>query len=610
MVTNNKSDFPLPKDGYLVFDSLGLKAHLKQRLTENGVFSDQIYEGSNLAQLIDILAFTFNGLIYYQNRTSSETTFKDTQIYENMNRMVEMIGYNPIGRQTSILSFTCSADAAMNTALYTIPRYSYVNLGSISFSFNDDITFYKSISGETEFLSDFSLSKLFYQGRFIEYPSYTATGDENEIVYLLPGDNLIIDHFNIDIYVKSSVTNTWSKWERIPALYLATANEQKYEVRLNENKHYEIKFGNNINGKKLDLNDIVAIYYLKSDGANGEVGANALQAGKLIKYNTTQFSEIFNDVIVEDVTIIPDNELINLRFDNNSSSTYYTPEESVDDIRKNAPNIFRSQYRLVTESDFEYYVKTNFSNLIQDVKVVNNWSYLSKYLKYYYDIGITNPNNIGRVLYNQVNFADSTNFNNIYIFTVPKIVTNSSNQITYLNPSLKSLILTSMKDVKMLTSEPLIFDPIFMGVDLGISKVGTSANIEDASKTILLIIKNDNSKRDSSAIQTDVQNIFLKYFERPQCKLGQQISIDYLNNAILNVDGVSKFYTTRSDDATIRYEGLSLLVWNPIYTSDQKVITQNIVLEYFMFPYLNSYSNFKDKITVQSNNIVYESLEY
>jgi hypothetical protein len=168
-MATNKGDFSLPKDGYLTFDSLGLKSFYKQRLTDNGVMTDQIYEGSNLSQLIDLLAFTFNGLIYYLNRTSGETTFTDTQIYENMNRMVKDIGYNPIGRQTSVLSFTCSADAAMSPALYTIPRYSYVNLGSLSFSFNEDITFYKSVNGQTEILQDFSDAKLFYQGRFIEY---------------------------------------------------------------------------------------------------------------------------------------------------------------------------------------------------------------------------------------------------------------------------------------------------------------------------------------------------------------------------------------------------------------------------------------------------------
>lgn len=609
-MATNRGDFPLPKDGYLTFDSAGMKAHLKQRLTDNGIFSDQLYEGSNISQIIDILSFTFNGLIYYLNRTSTETTFKDTQIYENINRIVQEIGYNPIGRQTSVLSFTCSAESAMAPALYTIPRYSYVNLGALSFSFNEDITFYKSLSGQAEFLSDFSMSKLFYQGRFIEYTPYTATGEENEIIYLLPGSNILIDHFNIHVYVKSSVDNGWSQMERTPSLYLATANEAKFEIRLNENKNYEIKFGNNINGKKLNVGDTVAIYYLKSNGTEGEVGANVLPAGKLIKYNTSQFSEIFNDVIIENLTIIPETELINLVFDNNSSSTYYSEEEDVESIRQNAPNLFRSQYRLVTESDFENYVKTNYANLIHDIKVVNNWSYLSNYLKYYYDIGITNPNNVSRVLYNQVNFADSCNFANIYLFIVPKIVTSSTNQISYLNPALKTLIISSMKDVKMTGSEPIVFDPMYMAFDVALSKIGLTPKTDDANNSEILIIKKDNSRRDSSAIQTDVVNVFTNYFTRTNCTLGQTIGIDFLNNAILAIEGVHKFYTRRTDDTSVKYEGLSLVSWNPIYLNDIKFITQNLVLSFFMFPYFNNLENLKTKITVQTNNTIFESIEH
>lgn len=596
-----KGDFPLPQTGYLVFDSLSLKAALKQRLIDGGVFTDQIYEGSNLAQLIDTLAFTFNGLIYYNNRSSTESTYADTQLYENINRITKLIGYSPVGKQTSVLTFAASANQDMPVGLYTLPRYSYVNLGATSFSFNEDVTFFKNLSNETEFLEDMSTSKLFYQGRFIEYPVYTATGDENEIVYLLPGDNVIIDHFNVHVYVKSATTNTWSQWERTPALYLATANERKYELRLNENKHYEIRFGNNINGRKLNTDDQVAIYYLKSDGSSGEVGVNALQAGKVTTFNTNQFNEIYADITVNaTVTILPTEQLQNLIFDNQSSSTYYSPEETVDQIRVNAPNIFRSQYRLVTETDFEGYIKTNYSNLIHDVKVVNNWSYLTYYLKYFYDLGITKPDNLSRALFNQVMFADACNFNNIYMFIVPRVATNTLNQITYLNPSLKSLITSSMQDVKMLTCEPVSIDPVYMTVDIGLYEIDDSR---------LQVIQKTNSKRDVSAIQTDIVNIFQDYFKRTNSRLGQTIDVEFLNKSILSVNGVDRFYTQHINQST-RYEGLSLFLWNSIYPVDQKQITQNTVLAYFQFPILNNPETFINKINVVTTRTEYEGVEY
>jgi hypothetical protein len=151
---------------------------------------------------------------------------------------------------------------------------------------------------------------------------------------------------------------------------------------------------------------------------------------------------------------------------------------------------------------------------------------------------------------------------------------------------------------------------MFMSFDLGIGRNGVAANLDDIKKTELVILKKENSKRDSSAIQTDVANLFTSYFERSNCTLGQTINLDYLNNAILAIDGVEKFYTRRTDDNSVQYEGLSFLMWNPIYLNDRKFVVQNIVLSYFMFPFLNDFVNFKNKITVQSNTKVFETLEY
>ena len=90
--------------------------------------------------------------MFYLNRTSTESMFSDAQIYENMNRIVKMIDYKPVGRQTSTLSFNASAlgtGTTQDTGLYTIPRYSFFQVNGISYSFNEDITFVKTVSGQT-----------------------------------------------------------------------------------------------------------------------------------------------------------------------------------------------------------------------------------------------------------------------------------------------------------------------------------------------------------------------------------------------------------------------------------------------------------------------------
>lgn len=595
------AEFPIPKDGYLNLDSASLKEHIKNSLNAAGVMTDQNYEGSYISTVIDIVAYTFNVLMFYLNKTSSESMFTDAQIYENMNRIVKMLDYKPIGDQTSTLSFLASADT-YPAGLYTIPRYSYLSVNGIKYSFNEDITFQKSISGD-ENLTNLSDQKLLYQGTYVEYPIYTAIGQENEIVFLTPGDNIVIDHFNIDVYVKDS-TGRWKQWERTPSLYLENANSYKYEVRFNENQHYELKFGNDINGKKLSEGDQVAIYYLESDGQKGEIGVGALRGIPLNQYTTVQFDVIFSDVASSEFTILPDFSI--LSFDNNSISTYSSTVESVDSIRQNAPGIFRSQYRLVTSSDYENYVKTNFANLIHDVKVVNNWGYLSEYLKYYYDIGLEKPSMIARPLYNQVQFADGCNFNNVYIIAVPKTVANIDNPAINLAPAQKELMISSMRSEKTLTAETIIIDPIYVAVGLSVG-----SKIIDIADTELLIVKQTNSRRDSSSIINDVKNVFINYFDKTNTYLGQVINLDELGKNILAVNGVKTFFTRRKSDPQDYYEGLSMLIWNPIYSNlDLTLTVKNVTLPYFKYPYLFNAKTFDQYITVQSDQRIFEGIEF
>ena len=152
MATNNTQEFPIQKDSYVAFDAMSLRQLIVNRINEQKVFTDQNFLGSNLASVIDIIAYSYNTLIYYLNKTSSESMFSEAQLYENINRIVKLIDYSPIGFQTSTLSFNCSAENVPQ-GLLTIPRYSYIVINNIPFSFNEDITFIKTVANTTESLN-------------------------------------------------------------------------------------------------------------------------------------------------------------------------------------------------------------------------------------------------------------------------------------------------------------------------------------------------------------------------------------------------------------------------------------------------------------------------
>jgi hypothetical protein len=612
MSTNNKyNDFNLPIDGYAAFDALSLKNLIIKRLNSTGDYTDQRFEGSNLSSIIDIIAYSYHVLLFYLNRTSAESTFTTAELYENVNKIVKLIGYNPIGVQTAILPFKASSNANLLPDTYTIPRYSYFNVNGKVYSFNSDITFTKTTS-DTETLTDLQDNNLLYQGSYTEYPSYFATGAPFETLILTVvdpnGNNITIDHFNIDIYVKSSLQGSkWEKWLSTQSLFLEKSNATKYEIRLNESGRYEIKFGNNITGKQLDVNSEVAVYYIQSNGISGEVGPTLLDGRSLFFYSTARFNSIKADTISPNLKLITSTESSNITFKNVDASTKFVERESVESIKTNAPNTFRSQFRLITSEDFINYINKNYSNIIASTQVVNNWDYISGHLKYYFDLGVTKPNIESRVLFNQVKFADSSNFNNVYVYAVPKLVKTSSvtTRTNYLNNAQKQLLLNDLQDVKLTTAEIIVNDPVYVEVDLGVKSPSEILTPSIGDDTLLVINRSVTSKKDATLLKQLVSETIINYFATTKDNLGLLVSITDLTNQILAIDGVTNVTTQRTIDGQVyTTPGISLLIYNPIYPYDDiNIFTQNVKLPYFKYPYLKDSLNFIDKVVVVTPSI-------
>jgi len=606
------NNFDLTPTGYVAFDALSLKSLINARLNSKNYFTDQNFEGSNISSVIDVIAYSYHVLMFYLNRTSSESTFTTAELYENINKIVKLISYNPIGYQTSILSFLATASDGLPINIYTIPRYSYFTVNGINYTFNKDVTFSKNLSS-SEVLTDLQENNLLYQGIYNEYPIYTSTGEPFEVLTVTVTDpngaNAIIDHFNIDVYVRDNTLSTpvWSKWEPTQSLFLEKSNSQKYEIRLNENQRYEIKFGNNVTGKKLSQGDNVAIYYIKSNGTTGEVGPGVLDNNRLFFFNTPQFNSIKTDVIPNNLNLINSSQVSNVSFSNVDASTKFVDIETVSDIKTNAINSFRSQYRLITSEDFTNYIAKNYSNIISSTQAVNNWDYISGHLKYYFDLGVDNPNQQSRVLFNQVKFSDSCNFNNIYIYAVPRLekLTSLTTRANYLNAAQKQLLLNDLQQVKLTTAEIIVNDPVYVAVDLGVARPGEELTPEISNTTYLEITREITAKRNPESLKDSIKNIIASYFSTSEDNLGKLINFGEITNQIFALEGITEINTIRKQgNTTIRVPGISLLIYNPVYPfNDITITTQDLQLPYFKFPFLNNPLDFADKIIVETPSI-------
>ena len=75
------SNFAINQQGYAAFDALSLKQLIVDRLNQTSTFTDQNFEGSNISAIIDIVAYSYHVLLFYLNRTASESLFSQATLY-------------------------------------------------------------------------------------------------------------------------------------------------------------------------------------------------------------------------------------------------------------------------------------------------------------------------------------------------------------------------------------------------------------------------------------------------------------------------------------------------------------------------------------------------
>ena len=592
MAESKNTDFTLARNNYTSFDALTLKQLIKQRLNEEGVFTDQVFEGSNISAIIDIIAYSYHTLLFYLNSTASESLFSESTLYENMNRIVKLIDYKPNGYQTSILSFEATANENLLPDLYTIKRYSYFTINGLYYSFTGDISFNKLTEGD-EFLQSLSDNNILHQGQYFELPVQNAIGENFETATIVVKDNItgepvFIDGNSIDVYIRDTNTGKYNFYNETNNIFLLGPESLSYEKRINENGFYEIKFGNGIFGKRLNEGDEILIYYLKSDGESGVVSPNQLNGNNLNFFTTPQFEAISNDIYVtQNITFLTPQNAQNIAFSNQNSSTNPKEKETVDEIRINSKKSFQSQNRLVTIEDYETFITRNFSNIIQSLNVVNNKSYINEYIKYFYDLGLDRPNDDPRFLFNQLKFSSSGESNNVYLFAVPAIKNvNENNEVNFLSTSQKNSIVNAIETQKMVNIEIVPQDPVYTGFNLGLSLPNEKLNLDIINDTFL-VVKRDVSVRNSAeSIKQQVNNIFINFFDN--LKIGDLVSISNIINEILTVQGVTEVITRRvTNDITLQSPNLSLLVFNSSYPEiDINTISSDIQLPFFKFPFL------------------------
>lgn len=600
------TDYSLPKNAYLSFDANSLKTLIIDRLNENETFTDQNFEGSNFSAFIDVVAYMYHVLLFQLNTTSNESTFSTATIYENMNKLVSTIGYNPLGDQTSLVNISLSA-ADLTSNVYTIPRFSSVAANGETFVATQDITFEKTVDDTFEAVAP--SNNTLYQGTISE-STFNATGEPYENIILIDSftskqftqstanvqNSKFISDNTFNVFVQNNTTGEWSEYKETSSLFLEGTDAKKYEKRLNGSGNYEFKFGNNINGKQLEANDTVLIFYVISDNEAGIIGPNAFVDSSFNLYGSTNFSGVKSAIYDTTQTLITPSQIDNITINNRFASSPTKIAETVTDIRQNAPKVFASQNRLVTKDDYIYQINRNFNNITRNVKVLSNNDYTSKVLSYFRNIVDITGNDDPRVLYSQVLFSTSTSFNNVYVYTVP--TSNPTlNGLTpnYTNPAQKQLIKEFCDNRKDITQNVVVSDPIFKAFAFGAVNANDDSVDDIVNNTQLRVTLDKNQATNDGSIRSAIYGIINDYFNAVE--LGDIIDVADMTRDIINLPGVTALHTINGDT---EIPNLNFVIWNPDYKEEDNVLQSlNYQLQDFEFAYFYNPQNITNKIAIR-----------
>lgn len=318
----------------LDFDQI--KTSIKEYLRSNSNFTDYDFEGSNLSTLIDVLAYNTYISSYNANMVSNEVFIDGATLRENVVSLARNIGYIPRSRtaaRSNISFFVDTTGLTTKPVTLTLKKgvvcTSTSSFGGESYRFiiPSDITV--PVVNGIAFFENIDI----YEGTFL---TSNFTVDANN-----PNQRFILDNANVDtsliqVSVRNAETSTTSrKFILSNSIFDITADSRVFFIQEIEDQRYELIFGDGIFGQKLENSNYIEISYITTSGMSGNGISNFVFNGRIIDNDAR--------VVTTGISLIT----------TNIASQNGKEIESVDSIKKYAPQIYSAQNRAVTASDYE-----------------------------------------------------------------------------------------------------------------------------------------------------------------------------------------------------------------------------------------------------------------
>lgn len=541
------------KISYTSYDFDTIKNELILKLSQEDVFKDYNFAGSNINTLLELVASVGDVFGYYLNMVANESYISSADLYENLNKLGELVGYNPKGYISASTTLTLSTDSSKydltgkNNYKLVIPKYSKfassektIDGKNIYYTNPNDAILIIDTNAISTALSasSVSLSIPVIQG--------IPTPEGSELLYYSDGTKyqkfILSEPSAVIQNISLSVSN--EEWVRVDSMYKTVISTSKvYTVRYNKDKKLEIKFGDGTFGYIPPLASEIKVKYISSLGTKGNINSGLV---------TKLEGDIYETTSAGVVTILGSSNYTISQIDPGIGGADPENEES---IRNNAPAVFRSQQRAVTKIDYEDIIKANFGEYIYKAKALNyldvfgstpNTQKLSQRLSTALQSSLSSvllsggltTLEIDNVINSPIQIMQTIYYNNIYLVLVPVYGTTLTKQV-------KDNLDIFLEDYRMITTNHIYLNPTYVNIDVNV-----------------YYTKKSSSSLMDTEIQMNIRNAVGTYFSKTNRNLGENLMHSDLVDACKSSDLsglIVEFWrqgTTNNSNRNIQLTGL------------------------------------------------------
>ena len=316
------------------FDFDDIKANLKSFLQDQSEFQDYDFEGSGFAVLIDLLAYNTHYLGFNANMLANEMYLDSADIRKNIVSLAKMLGYTP----TSPKSPTATVDILMNNIPTTVATITMAK--GTAFTTSVDGETYQFVTNAVHTLTPtngvYKFSSIpLYEGTLVTF-KYTADSTDVDQRFVIPSVSADTSTLKVSVQNSASDTTT-STYTLATGITSINATSKVYFLQEMEDGKFEVYFGDDVLGNKLDDGNIVILEYIVSnkDEANG--ASSFTLSGSIGGYSDVTLTTV-------------------------SNAQGGAEAQTKESIRYNAPLQYSAQDRAVTTGDYETIVQSLYPN--------------------------------------------------------------------------------------------------------------------------------------------------------------------------------------------------------------------------------------------------------